>query len=185
MIPSTSCGSGSLRSSLSARCCGHIEFVDLGVGLGNLLLVAGSTSPSASLNVSLGRLRLYEYRLLLCSKILHLQSEQCKRCNSLESVVPAPVQNVMLLQLVRLPSDASHPSQGITLLYVVQCEESVVLSATVAEAEVNRRAITCGAEHRVHHDLGHVDLLPPWGWLVLLATSSRSSLSSSSGTSLI
>ena len=77
---------------------------------------------------------------------------------------------MMFFQFIRICSDALHPSQGITLFNVIECEESIMLMAAMSEAEMNGGAVARGAEHRFHHDLGHVDLLPPrggWYWLLL------------------
>jgi hypothetical protein len=143
---------------------GSEELIDLGVGSRYLIDGPRSSDPTAFLDVGSWWCSLHQSHLLLLCQVLQLYREQCKLGDRHHAVLFAPVQDVLLPQLVCIPSNVVAPRQLVTLLDVVKCEQPIVTMAHVTHAKVNAGAVACGANHQVHHRSGDVDLFTSCYW---------------------
>ena len=74
-------------------------------------------SPSsASLYIGSGGLGLHQDSLFVRCQILHLDCEISKQGNAMQSVLFVPVQNVLLLEFIRIFSNILAARESVTLL---------------------------------------------------------------------
>ena len=69
---------------------------------------------------------------------------------------------MLLSQFVRESADVVAPRYLITLLDVVEREQSIVAVAHVVGAEVDAGAVACRADHQLQHHFWDVELLSSW-----------------------
>jgi hypothetical protein len=117
------------------------EFVDLGIGLGNPRCSRWSPNLSFFLDVGAWWCCLHQSHLFLLRQILQLYRQQSKLSDSHETVFLAPVQYMLLSQFVRESANVVATRYLITLLDVVEGEQSVVAVAHVIHAEMYAGAV--------------------------------------------
>ena len=85
----------------------------------------------------------------------------------MQPVLLVPVQNMLVLKLVRIFPDFLTTRKSVTGLDVIESEESVVLMAHMIHSEVDRRTICCRGQHHVDHNARDVDFILAGQWLPL------------------
>ena len=87
--------------------------------------------------------------LLLLRQVLQLYRQQCKVSDGDHPCFLVPVQYVLLLQSVCVFSYSPTSGQLVTLLNVIEREETVVAVAHVVGAEVDAGAVACRTDHQL------------------------------------
>ena len=83
---------------------------------GYLFLLRRTSPSSASLYIGSSGLGLHQDSLFVRCQILHLDCEISKQGNVMQSVLFVPVQNVLLLEFIRIFSNILAARESVTLL---------------------------------------------------------------------